>query len=202
MAVPIPNAGVLWPAAANGAGIQPLSDGKRLLLRWVKDDMGNRWGDRAGNEVHYSVPYGDLPAVLTCKGGENRVVLAVRRDDGQDYNYGEYTISRLIFPRFTIRDHYTAVLSRHQDVQDVSDQGSITSSEDDVYVVDSILKHRKVGRKWEFHVCWQGPSENTWEPMSNFVEHGVINHELKKYCKQHKLRSALRAAKREAEEEG
>lgn len=208
MTVQMPNAKVLWPPADRGAGIQLMDGGKRLLLRWVRDDIGNRWGDMSGHEVHYKVPYADLPAVLSCKIGGNSVVLAVRCDDGQEYDYGVYTISHIMLPpSSSIRDHYTAVLHRKQEekgeeetaTETTEESASSSSESDDIYIVQSIVNHRCSRQQvWEFLVRWEGPSEDTWEPIQNFVQNSQVNHQFREYCRTHNLRLALQKAKKEA----
>ena len=56
----------------------------------------------------------------------------------------------------------------------------------EVYEVESILRHRKQGRKYQYHVKWKGYPilEATWEPEEMFSDDGEL---LTLYKRRHQL---------------
>lgn len=59
-------------------------------------------------------------------------------------------------------------------------------NEEEVYKVESILKHRRRGRNIQYYIKWKGYpiDEASWEPESAFSDDGDM---LKIYKEQHQL---------------
>ena len=51
--------------------------------------------------------------------------------------------------------------------------------------IKKILGHRLINGKLHFHTLWHGTEEDTWEPVSNFVD-GICEPWLQ-YCKSKRL---------------
>jgi hypothetical protein len=62
-------------------------------------------------------------------------------------------------------------------------QGLEVEDEEDIYVVEKILKERKVGRVTEYFIKWKGhaASTNTWEPYAHIK--GRADEALQKFKK-------------------
>jgi Chromo (CHRromatin Organisation MOdifier) domain len=59
-------------------------------------------------------------------------------------------------------------------------------NEEEVYNVETILKHRKRGRSYQYLIKWEGYpiSEASWEPETAFSDDGDL---LSTYKQQHQL---------------
>ena len=83
---------------------------------------------------------------------------------------------------YQLMDHDGTLLARaHAPFQLVSVPGPalpplISESAANIFIVESIIDHRRHGRSYEYLVSWKGfdPTHNSWEPAVNFFDIQVI----------------------------
>ena len=85
---------------------------------------------------------------------------------------------------YQLMDHDGTLLARaHAPFQLASVPGPalpplISESAANIFIVESIIDHRRHGRSYEYLVSWKGfdPTHNSWEPAVNFFDIQVITY--------------------------
>ena len=73
------------------------------------------------------------------------------------------------------------------------DPTAVAILDDNMYIVESIIKHRKNGinslANLELYVKWLGYPEPTWEPATNLRDNAIFH----EYCRRNRLISLIPA---------
>ena len=63
---------------------------------------------------------------------------------------------------------------------------AIAAKEKDMFIVESILTHKRINNQYSFQVKWEGyddPEDLTWEPIANLRNNSVFH----TYCRMNNL---------------